>query len=41
MKQSDLMPLYDGLKLEISRCPADTVWPVNSAMDEYLAARNL
>ncbi len=41
MKQSELMPLYDGLKLEISRCPKDTVWPVNTAMDEYLAAHGL
>lgn len=38
MKQSELIPLYDGLKLEISRCPKDTVWPVNTAMDEYLAS---
>ena len=38
MKQSELLPLYDGLKLEIGRCPKDTVWPVNAAMDEYLAA---
>ena len=38
MKQSELMPLYEGLKLEIGRCPKDTVWPVNTAMDEYLAA---
>ena len=38
MKQSELMPLYEGLKLEIGRCPKDTVWPVNVAMDEYLAA---
>ena len=36
----DLMPLHDGLKLEISRCPKDTVWPVNTAMDAYLAAMN-
>ena len=41
MKQSELMSLYDGLKLEISRCPKETVWPVNTAMDEYLAAHNL
>ena len=38
MKQEELMPLYDGLKLEISRCPKDYVWPVNQAMDEYLAS---
>ena len=41
MKQSELMSLYDGLKLEISRCPKDTVWPVNTAMDEYLASHHL
>ncbi len=41
MRQSELMPLYDGLKHEISRCPRNTVWPVNNAMDEYLAARHL
>ena len=38
MKQEDLMPLYDGLKLEISRCPENHAWPVNKAMDEYLAS---
>ena len=38
MKQSELMPLYDGLKMEIGRCPKETVWPVNAAMDDYLAA---
>ena len=32
------MPLYDGLKLEISRCPENHAWPVNKAMDEYLAS---
>lgn len=37
MKQEKLMPLYDGLKYEISRCPKDYVWPVNEAMDAYLA----
>ena len=38
MRQSEPTPLYDGLRKEISRCPKDTVWPVNAAMDEYLAA---
>lgn len=38
MKQENLMPLYDGLKHEISRCPKDHVWRVNKAMDDYLAA---
>ncbi len=39
MKQQELMPLYDGLKYEIGRCPADTVWPECDsckAMDAYL-----
>ena len=38
MKQSDMMPLYDGLKMEISRTPKDYPWPNNRRMDEYLAA---
>ena len=38
IKPESLMPLYDGLKREISRCPADHVWPVNRRMDDYLAA---
>ncbi len=37
MKQEELTKLYDGLKKEIARCPVDFRWPVNSAMDEYLA----
>ena len=37
LKQSGLMPLYDGLKKEIARCPKDHPWRVNTAMDEYLA----
>ena len=39
MKQENLMPLYDGLKKEIARCPKDYQWPVNTAMDEYLAKK--
>lgn len=39
MEQSGLMPLYDGLKKEISCCPKDYKWQINSAMDEYLASR--
>ena len=39
MKQSDMMPLYDGLKMEISRTPKDYPWPNNQRMDDYLAAR--
>ena len=38
MKQSDLMPLYDGLKMEIDRTPKDHPWPNNRRMDDYLAA---
>ena len=37
MKQESLKKLYDGLKYEISRCPKDCTWRVNTAMDEYLA----
>jgi nucleoside-diphosphate-sugar epimerase len=39
LKQSDMMPLYDGLKLEIERCPLDYQWPVNTRMDDYFAKR--
>ena len=38
LKQEDMMPLYDGLKMEISRTPRDTVWRNNQRMDDYLAA---
>ncbi len=41
MKQSELMPLYDGLKYEIERCPADKVWYSTDAMDAYLKAKGL
>ena len=41
MKQSDMMPLYDGLKMEIGRTPKDLPWPNNQRMDDYLAAMNL
>ncbi len=41
MKQSELMPLYDGLKTEIAACPRDYPWQVNTAMDEYIAALKL
>lgn len=37
IRQSELMPLYDGLEKEISRCPEDHPWPVNRRMDDYLA----
>ena len=39
MKQSELISLYDGLVKEISCCPKDYKWQINSAMDEYLASR--
>ncbi len=43
MEQSELMPLYDGLKMELARLPAD-VWMesasrMNLAMDGYLATK--
>ena len=36
MTQESLKTLYDGLKYEISRCPRDIQWPVNTAMDQAL-----
>lgn len=36
LHQSGLMPLYQGLKQEIERCPRDLVWPVNTRMDAFL-----
>ena len=42
MKQSDLMPLYDGLKYELPRCIFNPEWlKAAPAMDEYLAAHGL
>jgi hypothetical protein len=41
MKQENLMPLYEGLKLEISRCPADQAWVNNDIMDKFLADKGL
>ncbi len=41
MKQQDLMPLYDGLKYEINRIPADFQWKVRESMDLYLAKLNM
>lgn len=40
-KQENFMKLYDGLKYEIGRCPADHQWPVNTRMDEYIVKHNL
>ena len=42
MKQSDLMPLYDGLKYELPRCIFNPEWlNASPAMDKFLAARGL
>ncbi len=38
LRQEDMMPLYDGLKMEIGRTPRDTPWRNNQRMDDYLAA---
>ena len=40
MSQGALTKLYDGLEKEIARCPRDFKWPVNEAMDEYLASHS-
>lgn len=36
MKQEELMPLYDGLKYEISRLPSDVTYKNNDEMDGIL-----
>ena len=36
LKQDELMPLYEGLKLEIEKIPEGYVFPGNEAMDEIL-----
>ena len=36
LKQEDMMPLYEGLKLEIGRTPRDLDWGTNQRMDDYL-----
>lgn len=36
LKQEQFSSLYDGLKLEIGRCPRDYPFPNNDRMDEYL-----
>ncbi len=44
LKQEELMPMYDGLKLEIANTPKDYVAPANSIgerMDEYLKRYSL
>ena len=40
-KQEDMMKLYDGLKLEIGRLPANHQFPVNTQMDQYITDHNL
>lgn len=42
LKQSDLMPLKEGLARELSALPKDTVWaksPVNEAMDSHASGQ--
>ena len=44
LKQEDMMPMYDGLKLEIGNIPKDYVpqdTPVGERMDAYLAERGM
>ena len=41
LKQQELKPLYDGLAMEIARCPKDYPFRVNHRMDRYLAAHGL
>lgn len=44
LKQENFMKLFDGLKMEIDRCPPDAKWPAyqeHPAMDEYLAQRGM
>lgn len=41
MKQDELMPLYEGLKYEISRIPENFEWRVRERMDAFLAERNM
>lgn len=45
LSQSDFMPLYEGLKLELSNLPRDTVWErdmeVFRRMDEYIEKHGL
>lgn len=44
LKQEELMPMYDGLKLEIGNIPKDYVpkdTPVDIRMDEYIKKHNL
>ena len=44
LKQEDMMPMYDGLKLEIGNIPSDYVpedTEIGLRMDEYIKNRNL
>jgi nucleoside-diphosphate-sugar epimerase len=40
LKQSEMMPLYSGLKREIERCPLDHPWVTHARMDAYFAKLN-
>ncbi len=41
LRQEDFMPLYDGLKHEIARCPKDFPFAESPRMDDYIAAHGL
>lgn len=41
MRQPDLKPLYDGLEMEIARCPRDHRWNMNPRFDAYLTQHGL
>ena len=44
LRQEDMMPMYDGLKLEIANIPEDYVptdTNIGLRMDEYLKEHNL
>lgn len=41
LKQQDFMTLYDGLKYEIGRIPADVKWTPNENMDKVIAELGL
>ena len=41
LTQSGLKPLYDGLELEISRCPKDFPWKPSPEMDAFLERNHL
>ena len=44
MKQSELMPLYDGLKKVLAELPRDYVFPpttINDRMDKYMELKGI